>query len=151
MFTYFRELYLEINVWRKIRKIARQSTENLEKSNFRVDWIGRIYTVINLPDEMIERTDLHEGYVLMQLKDYDKLFFDLGVSDYLFPEIQQVAPSAYLLILTGPKDYIKLGSILWNILKIVAVSFGIKLLYSLTVKYSENIVSLWKSLISLIW
>ena len=61
MFKYFRELFLEIKIWRKIRKIAKASTEALEKDNFRVDWIGRIYTVINLPEEMMERTRSKNG------------------------------------------------------------------------------------------
>ena len=151
MFKYFRELFLEIKIWRKIRKIARASTEALEKDNFRVDWIGRIYTVINLPEEMLERTDLHEGYVLMQLKDYDKTLFDLGVSDYLFPEIQQVAPGAYLLILTGPKDYLGWGKFFWKLLQLLGLVIILKLLFSLTVSYSENIKTAWNSLIDLIW
>ena len=151
MFKYFRELFLEIKIWRKIRKIAKSSTEALGKDNFRVDWVGRIYTVINLPDEMLERTDLHEGYVLMQLKDYDKTLFDLGISDYLFPEIEQVGEGAYLLILTGPKDYLSWGKFFWNFLKIVGLVIVLKILFSLTVSYSENIKTAWNSLIDLIW
>ena len=151
MFKYFRELFLEIKIWNRIRKIAKSSREMLGNDNFRVDWVGRIYTVINLPDEMLDRTDLHEGHVLMQLKDYDKTFFELGISDYLFPEIQQVAPGAYLLILTGPKDYLQWKGFILNVLKIIGLVILIKLLFSLTVMYSENIKNLWNSLINLIW
>jgi len=74
MFRYFKELYLEIKIWRRIKKIAKQSEKTLNDNNFRVDWVGRIYTVINLPEDMMERTDLHEGYVFLQLKEYDKVY-----------------------------------------------------------------------------
>ena len=48
MFRYFKELYLEIKIWRRIKKIAKESEKTLNENNFRVDWVGRIYTVINL-------------------------------------------------------------------------------------------------------
>ena len=115
---YFKELYEEIKIWRRIRRIAKQNTELLKENNFRVDWVGRIYTVINLPEEMLSRPDLQEGWVFMQLRDYDSLFMEMGVADYLFPEITHIADrGAYLLVLTGPKDCLGLWRFLWNLLK----------------------------------
>ena len=87
----------------------------------------------------------------MQLKDYDKTLFELGISDYLFPEIEQVAPGAYLLILTGPKDYLGWRKFFWNLLKLAGLVIILKILFSLTVSYSENIKTAWNSLIDLIW
>jgi hypothetical protein len=116
---YFKELYEEIKIWRRIRKIAQENREVLEKSNFRVDWIGRVYTVINLPEEMMSRPDLHEGWVFMQLRDYDSLFMDVGLADYLFPEITAIPErGAFLLVLTGPKDYIDGWKFIWNLIKL---------------------------------
>ena len=150
MFRYFKELYLEIKIWRRIKKIAKESEKTLNENNFRVDWIGRIYTVINLPEDMMERTDLHEGYVFLQLKDYDKLFMDMGMGDYLFPEVSNVGPGAYLLVLTGPKDYLSWWDFTKNILKWVALLIGVRLLYSVVVNHSEKISNLWDSLKNLL-
>jgi hypothetical protein len=129
---YFKELYDEIKVWARIRRIAKQNSELLKENNFRVDWVGRIYTVINLPEEMLSRPDLQEGWVFMQLRDYDSLFMEMGVADYLFPEITHIADrGAYLLVLTGPKDYLGLWRFLWNLLKIGGLIFLGRIFYIL--------------------
>ena len=39
---YIVDLYKEINVWRKIKKIAKQNEKQLNEKGFRVDWVGRI-------------------------------------------------------------------------------------------------------------
>ena len=146
MFRYFKELYLEIKIWRRIKKIAKESEKTLNDNNFRVDWVGRIYTVINLPEDMMERTDLHEGYVFLQLKEYDKVFMEMGIGDYLFPEVSNVGPGAYLLVLTGPKDYLSWWDLTKNILKWVGLLVAIRILYSVVVNHSEKISNLWQSL-----
>ena len=48
---YIIDLYKELQVWRKIKKIAKNAEKELNEKGFRVDWVGRIYTVINLPEE----------------------------------------------------------------------------------------------------
>ena len=54
-FTYWSELVSEIRIWWIFRSTARQK-ENIEKLNetdLRVDWLGRIYGVINMPEEVV--------------------------------------------------------------------------------------------------
>jgi hypothetical protein len=127
---YFKELYEEIKVWKRIRKIAIENREVLEKSNFRVDWVGRIYTVINLPDEMLDRPDLQEGWVFMQLREYDSLFMDIGVGDYIFPEITPISDrGAFLLVLTGPKDFLSWRKFIWNLMKLGTLIVALRILY----------------------
>jgi hypothetical protein len=129
---YFKELYEEIKIWNRIRKIAIENREVLEKSNFRVDWIGRIYTVINLPDEMMDRPDLHEGWVFSQLRDYDSLFMDVGLADYIFPEITGIPDrGAFLLVLTGPKDFIDGWKFVWNLIKLGILGVLARIFYVL--------------------
>ena len=50
---YIKNLYNEIKIWVKIRKIAQENKNKLLENGFRVDWVGRIYTVINLPEEVV--------------------------------------------------------------------------------------------------
>ena len=52
---YIFDLIGEINIWRKVRAIAKENEKILNESGFRVDWIGRIYTVINLPEEVVNQ------------------------------------------------------------------------------------------------
>ena len=44
---------MKLKIWYKIRKIANENKTKLLEKGFRVDWIGRIYTVINLPEEVV--------------------------------------------------------------------------------------------------
>ena len=150
MFKFWKELYYELRTWRRLSKIAKASRETLEESNFRVDWVGRIYTVINLPEEMLSRPDLQEGWVFMQLREYDTLFMDLGIADYLFPEITPISDrAAYLLVLTGPKDYIGGWNILWNLFKLGVLLIVLKVLYAVVTHYWENIVGVWNNLMTI--
>ena len=80
--------YKEGIIWYKVRKIALAFADKLESGGFRVDWIGRIYTVINLPEEVITAApQIQEGYVLMKLRDYDKIFLNLGLASDIYPEM----------------------------------------------------------------
>ena len=50
---YWINFFKEIGIWRMVRRIARRNQNLLEENNLRVDWVGRMYTVVNLPDEII--------------------------------------------------------------------------------------------------
>ena len=69
---YIVKLYRELKTWSKIRSIAKENSDKLLEKGFRVDWVGRIYTVINLPEEVVSAPISQEGYVLMQLREHDK-------------------------------------------------------------------------------
>ena len=69
---YILDLYTELQTWRKIKKIAKNAEKELNEKGFRVDWVGRIYTVINLPEEVVSAPISQEGYVLMKLREHDK-------------------------------------------------------------------------------
>ena len=45
--------YREAKTWWNVRKAALEYKDQLGSMGFRVDWIGRIYTVINLPEEVV--------------------------------------------------------------------------------------------------
>ena len=104
---YIRKLYKELRVWYKIRKIANENKTKLLDKGFRVDWIGRIYTVINLPEEVVNQPISQEGYVLMQLREHDKLFLEMGIADYVSPEFNPIPETdSFLLVLSADRDYL---------------------------------------------
>ena len=97
---YIFKLIKEIKIWLKIRKIAKENEKLLNENGFRVDWIGRIYTVINLPEEVVNAPISQEGYVLMKLREFDRVFLTLGIADYVSPEMQKISDSdSFLLII----------------------------------------------------
>ncbi len=106
---YIFNLINEINIWRKVRAIALENEGLLKENGFRVDWVGRIYTVINLPEEVVNQPFSREGYVLMKLREYDSMFLNMGIADAIAPELVDLQDAeAYLLILSPDRDYIKL-------------------------------------------
>ena len=93
---YITDLYNEIKIWNKIRSIAKKEETKLKELGFRVDWVGRIYTVINLPDEVVSAPISQEGYVLMQLRKHDKFLMDLGIADYVSPEFNPIPKERFV-------------------------------------------------------
>jgi hypothetical protein len=130
----------EFNIWRKVRAIAKENEKVLNESGFRVDWIGRIYTVINLPEEVVNQPISKEGYILMKLREYDRLFLDMGIADAIAPEIEEIqGADAYLLILSPDRDYIKLRPFLWSMFKTGGVLLIIRILYVILSTYWPGI------------
>jgi len=113
---YWINLYKDWKRWKKIKKIANENVKILSKNGFRIDWIGRIYTVINLPLEMSGQPDfIKDSYVLQELQKYNKLFFSIGIADGIFPEFRQIgSENSYLLILSPMLDYLNRWKVLKN-------------------------------------
>lgn len=137
---YIFDLIKELNVWRKVRSVANENEKALNEAGFRVDWVGRIYTVINLPEEVINQPISREGYVLMKLREYDSLFLNMGIADAIAPEIVELIDAdAYLLILSPDRDFIKLRSILWFTFKITLLFFVGRIIYRVGLNYWDSI------------
>lgn len=102
-YMYFIKLIKDIRLWYKFAKIAKASRQKLEKHNLRVDNIGRIYTVINLPEEAAEGNEyMHEAWVLKNLGPYNKALEEIGLAGYAYPEMERIkepGSAAYLLVL----------------------------------------------------
>ena len=82
------KLIREIRLWRKVKAVLEENIDALNDNGFRVDWVGRAYTVINLPEEVANHNEtVQEGYVLQKLRDYDELFLKIGISDVIVPEM----------------------------------------------------------------
>ena len=149
---YITDLYNEIKVWNKIRSIAKKEEPKLKELGFRVDWIGRIYTVINLPEEVVSAPISQEGYVLMQLREHDKLFLDLGIADYVSPEFNPIPDTdSFLLVLSADREYFKLWPLIKSLGKTILLLVLIRILYVMLSSYNEKILELWNQMINLIF
>jgi hypothetical protein len=112
---YWINLWREIMVWREVKTVAAQNLDLLRENNLRVDWIGRIYTVFNLPPEVIETPNTREPWLSAQLKVIDDVLIQLNISDIVYPEFTQIAGTdSYLLILYPELEYINITRFLVN-------------------------------------
>ena len=149
---YITNLYKELKIWLKIRRIAKEAEQKLNEKGFRVDWVGRIYTVINLPEEVVSAPISQEGYVLMQLREHDKLFLDLGIADYVSPEFNPIPDTdSFLLVLSADREYFKLWPLIKSLGKTILVLVFIRILYVMLSSYNEKILELWNQMITLLF
>tara|TARA_R100001377_G_C3176883_1_gene105138 strand:- start:414 stop:866 length:453 start_codon:yes stop_codon:yes gene_type:complete len=149
---YITNLYKELKIWSKIRKIAVENSAKLLEKGFRVDWVGRIYTVINLPEEVVSAPISQEGYVLMQLREHDKLFLDLGIADYVSPEFNPIPETdSFLLVLSADRDYFRFWPLIKSLGKTTLLLVLLRILYVMLSSYNEKISELWNQMISLLF
>ena len=149
---YIKNLYNEIKIWVKIRKIAQENKNKLLEKGFRVDWVGRIYTVINLPEEVVSAPISQEGYVLMQLREHDKLFLDLGIADYVSPEFNPIPNTdSFLLVLSADREYLKVWPIIVSTVKTTIGLLILRVIYILFESYGEKISELWNKMTTLLF
>lgn len=110
---FFKELLFSIKYYRAVKSIQ----EELEKENLRVDWIGRIYTVIILKEELIKQPELmQQSWIFQQLKPISQLLLKYGLSDSAFPEITKINATSYLIVLYPENDNANIYSFIRNIL-----------------------------------
>ncbi len=149
---YILNLYKEIQVWRKIKKIAKNAEKELNDKGFRVDWVGRIYTVINLPEEVVTAPISQEGYVLMKLREHDKFLLELGIADYVSPEFNPIeGTDSFLLVLSADREYFKMWPLIVSLVKTLGLIFLLRVFYLLYASHSEKIGELWNKLITTIF
>jgi len=149
---YISKLYKEIRIWQKIRRVAIAEKKSLNEKGFRVDWIGRIYTVINLPEEVATAPISQEGYVLMKLREHDQYLLQLGIADYVSPEFNKIDNSdSFLLVLSADREYFKLWPFIVSMVKTAGVIFILRILYLILSRNQEKIIELWNKIMILIF
>ena len=120
----------EIRIWLKIRKIANENRNLLKEKGFRIDWIGRIYTVINIPDEIFTSAMTNESYVYMKLQEFSPVFLEIGIADYVSPEVEEIeGAGAFLLIISPNRNYFRLWEFIKFLVKTLFVFLIIRILY----------------------
>lgn len=151
---YWIDLIKDIRLWVRYAKVAKQNREYLEKHKMRVDRIGRIYTVINLPEEIAQGNEyMHEAWVLQNLKPFTKILLEIGVADYAYPEVSKIDEpnsNAFLVVMYPEAETITLPKILWNATLWTVSIIALRILYKLIVN-SPLIMSKINSAISYIF
>jgi len=152
-FTYWKDLYADVRIWWIFRRTAIQYKEQLNKDfALRVDWLGRIYGVINLPEEVQTASgEIQQAYVLNKISTYGTFMLQIGLADMVYPQIQKVSQSSsYLVILWPVFDDLALLPVLGNILKTTLIGGLLFLIYKFIISNMDIWTALWDKLSNLI-
>ena len=118
LLAYWAEFFAELKIWWRYRKAARQSEDVLNQNGMRVDWLGRIYAVVNMPEE-VETNNMEiiqQGWVIGQLKPMNDVLFKIGLADYAYPSISKIPNSASFLVVMWPElDNLNIWTFLGNL------------------------------------
>jgi hypothetical protein len=146
---YWYKLYKEIRLWYIYRKVAKANEEFLANNNMRVDWIGRIYTVLNMPPEVLASPEIaQEGWVFQQLPKMTKVLMEMGIAEAAFPSMEKIEGTDGFLVVLWPEfDRLSFWSILGHTLLttivIILAKLGFNLAESNWTAISETVSNIW--------
>lgn len=151
---YWVNLIRDIKIWYKFAKIAKQNREFLSKNNLRVDYLGRIYTVVNLPEELQNGNEyLHQSWVLENLKPFTNVLLKIGIADYAYPEIikiNQPNTCAYLVIMYPEAESLSFTKFIYNVFLLFLFFVLIKIIYKFFI-LNPSILNHFKKIIQFIF
>ena len=129
--SYWPNFFREARLLWKYRIAVKEIQKELEETGLRIDWLGRVYTVINIKEEFRNQPDLvQQSLVFQELKPANDILMRYGLSDYAFPEIRKVEDSfSFLIILYPETDYFNFWRWLWNTLFLGILITSIVLLW----------------------
>lgn len=93
----------EILNWIRVYKIVKANEETLKKYSIRIDWIGRMYTVMNLPEEIANNEYAKEPHVIANLRKYDEILLNLQLTELVFPDMIAIPNTASYLLVMHPE------------------------------------------------
>jgi hypothetical protein len=121
----FKRVVIDIKNYFYIRRTIKNNQNSIEWQKFklRVDWIGRIYTVINLPPEVLYSPDTPEeirpAYVLEESKPLNVYLTSLNLQEIVLPSINPIPSSTSYLLTYTP--YFQRLSFRWVLYRIILI------------------------------
>ena len=123
---YIKNLIREIKIWNIVKKTVNENKDKLNELGFDVDWIGRVYTVIDIPDDLnnlpqksinetIERNIAVDMYIKEQLGPLSNLLNELRLSELImYPEYYEQfdGTNSVLVVLSPDRKYTSIGRLL---------------------------------------
>ena len=130
----------------KYRKAVKSLQTELEEQGLRIDWLGRVYTVVNLPEEYKNQPEMmQQSIVFKELKPTNDILMKYGLSDHAYPLIQKIDDNqaiAFLVVLYPETDYFNFWRFLWNTLFLYAFTKVVLL----SIKWAPQIIEWFQSL-----
>lgn len=152
-FVYWKEFSKDFRIWWIFRRTANQYKDQLNKDfGLRVDWLGRIYGVVNLPEEVQGASgEIQQAYVLNKISTYGNFMLQIGLADMVYPQIEKLPESAsYLVVLWPVFDELALLPVLGNLIRTAFVGTILYALYKFIILNLDLWVGLWDKFTHLI-
>ena len=133
----------DLRLWYIFRKVTTQNENMLEEEHkLRVDWLGRVYGVINLPEEVLGAApQIQQAYVLQQVSDRGKVMNELRLSDMVYPEIERIeGAGAYLIVLWPEFENLSFWTIIGRLISTLVWFFIAWVTIKQLIMYWPNIV-----------
>lgn len=103
---YWPRFFGEMRTTWKFYRAARSIESDLEKEGLRVDWIGRIYTVLNLKEEALQQPELvQQSMIFQELKPVSDILMKYGLSNEAYPTIEKISNRGFLIVLYPDNDH----------------------------------------------
>ena len=124
-FSYWYNFILEFRIWFIFQTTTKRNRKKLEERDLRVDWIGRVYGVVNMPDEVLGAAEeIQQAFVLKQMGQFGGILNELKLSNVVYPQMQEIKGSgAYLVIFWPVLDRLNIFAILGSILYTMFYTF----------------------------
>jgi hypothetical protein len=114
------ELIDDLRQWMVVRSALKEPSTQSELKAFqdleiRQDKIGRLYTVVNLPEELwpYEKRNMAWPYVLEKLRTVDELLMKVRLNELLFPDVKPIDDAyAYLIVLSPSIESLSIWKLL---------------------------------------
>ena len=117
----------------KYRKAAFAVAPQLQEVGCRVDWLGRIYTVVNIKEEFRAQPDLVQQSIVFQaLAKPNEVLLKNGLSDVTYPEIEKIkGTDGYLVVMYPENENFNLISFIVNTILTIVVVYALTWIPSL--------------------
>lgn len=139
LFIYFYNYF----TYSKIIKTAFNEDETIKILNIfksdsgielRIDWLGRIYTIINIEPELFVDEGISQLVVLEKIKEIDVILSKIRLSDIvtltLYREMNKSENAFYYLIIISPNlEFLTKFDIIFELTKISLISYFIYTLF----------------------
>lgn len=110
---FFKEAWITRKYYNAVKSIEPE----LNASNLRIDWIGRVYGVVSIKEEFRTQPEMiQQSIVFQELGPINSILIKYGLSDLSYPEISKIQNTDQFLVVLYPEnDYFNLISFLRNI------------------------------------
>jgi len=144
------EFIQEIREWIIVNKALKEPETikalkecKLEKpSELRVNKIGEIYTIINVPEDIYMSQTGIWPYVMEKMNIVNETMIKCRLSDLVYPSIQhKQGTHSWLLVLAPKRDYIRPGRILLEIIRWIFSIFLVLIIFRILGHYNIDVFS----------
>lgn len=104
-----KSVFLEIKNYLFLQRVLRKESKDLstdsmwKRYNLRMNWYGRVYTVISLREEDMGEEEMVRNWMAMEkMRPINDYLSSLGLQEIIFPSIEAIPDSRSYLVVYSP-------------------------------------------------